>query len=274
MPLITITESTGCNGLAIARQVAGELGIELYDDSRLREEAIRMGLHEEKLKGFQEKAPDWFERLSGGKPEIYLELMESVIYQAARHGEGIILGHGSQVLLHDFGCAAHVLVTAHEESRIHSLVHQMNLSPEAARKVIRQSDSRKTSFFRYAFHKDWDDPSLYDLCINPDKIGAERAARLVIDLARSPELKACSVYALEALQRLSQTRQVEAALREVDLRHSGLRVEMPDKGVVRISGVLYRAEDKGRIPAAIAGKIAGVEKIQIEDVIVAPAGYD
>jgi len=199
MSLITITQTMGCNGLAIARRVAEGLGIDLYDDFRLRAEAIRMGLHEENLRGFEEKAPDWFDRILGDKPEMYQELMESVVYEVARRGEGVILGHGSQMLLHDFGCAAHVLVTMHEESRIHALMHEMNLSPEAARKVIRQSDHRKKGFFRYAFHKNWDDPSLYDLCINPDKLGAERAAHLIMDLARSPELKTCSSYALEAL---------------------------------------------------------------------------
>jgi cytidylate kinase len=273
MPLITITHTIGCDGPAIARRVAEGLGVELYDDSRLREEAVRMGIHDEKLKGFQEKAPDWFERIWGSKPEIYLELMESVVYEAARRGEGVILGHGSQMLLQDFGCAMHVLVTAHEESRIHALVHEMNLSPDAARKMISQSDSRKRSFFRYAFHKNWDDPSLYDLCVNPDKIGAERAARLVIETVRSPELKACSSYAIDALERLSQTKRIEASLREMDLRHAGLRVEIPEKGVARITGVLFRHEDKGRIPDVV-GRIPGVERVQVDDVMVMPAGYD
>lgn len=273
MSLITMTETIGCNGLAIARRVAEGLGIELYDDSRLREEAVRMGLNDEKLKGFQEEAPEWFERLWGGQPEIYLELMASVVYEAARRAEGVILGHGSQMLLHDFDCATHVLVTAHEESRIHALVHEMNLTPEAARKLIRQSDNRKKNFFRFAFHKDWDDPSLYDVCINPGKIGHERAAQVIIDTARSPELKACSSYALEALERLSQTKRIEASLREMNLRHAGLKVEMPERGVARISGVLFKHEDKGRIPAVI-GKIPGVEKVQMDNVMIAPVQYD
>ena len=108
------------------------------------------------------------------KPEMYLNLMESVIYEAARRGQGVIIGHGSQMLLHDFGCAMHVLVTAHEESRIHRLMHEMKLSREAAQKLIRQSDNQKKGFFRYAFHKDWDDPTLYDLYVNPDKIGSDK----------------------------------------------------------------------------------------------------
>jgi hypothetical protein len=203
---------------------------------------------------------------------MYLNLMESVIYEAARLGQGVIIGHGSQMLLHDFGCAMHVLVTAHKESRIHRLMHEMRLTREAAQKLIRQSDNQKKRFFRYAFHKDWDDPTLYDLCINPDKIGSERAAQLIMEMARSPELKSCSIYALDALERLSQTKRIEATLMEMDLRHSGLRVEMREKGVAHITGVLYNHMDKGRIPTVV-GRIPGVERVQV-DVTLVPAGYD
>lgn len=156
MPLITITHTIGCDALTIARRVADGLTVEIYDDARLREEAIRMGLHTDQLKGFREKAPDWFEHLWSDKPEMYLNLMESVIYRAARLGKGVIIGQGSQMLLHDFGCAMHVLVTSHEESRIHRLMHEMKLSRDASQKLIRKSDNEKRGFFRYAFHKDWD----------------------------------------------------------------------------------------------------------------------
>jgi cytidylate kinase len=270
--LITITHTIGCDALEIARRVADGLQVEVYDDSRLREEALRMGLHADQLRGFREKAPDWFERMLSDKPDIYRNLMESVIYEAARLGQGVIIGHGSQMLLHDFGCAMHILITANEESRIRNLMQQMALSKEAARKLIRLSDNQKEGFFRYAFHKDWDDPTLYDLCINPDKVGSERAAQFIVEMARSPELKDCSVYALDALERLAQTKRIEASLMEMNLRHSGMRVEMPQKGVAHISGVLFNHEDKGRIPVVV-GKIPGVEKVQL-DVTVVPAGCD
>jgi CMP/dCMP kinase len=272
MSLITLTHTIGCEAEEIAKRVADGLNVEVYDDARLREEALRMGLHAEHLKGFNEKPPDWFERLWSDKPEMYLNLMESVVYEAARLGEGVIVGHGSQVLLHEFGCAMHVLVTAQEESRVRNLMRQMKLSRESAQQLIRENDGQKKGFFRYAFHKDWDDPTLYDLCVNPGKIGAERAAQLIMETSRSSELKACSTYALDALGRLSQTKRIQASLMEMDLRHAGLRVEMPEKGVAHISGVLYKHEDKGRIPA-IVRRIPGVEKVEL-DVTLVPAGYD
>jgi len=270
MPLITITQSMGCDGLAVARRVADDLHVDLYDDSKLKEQAIRMGLDVGKLEGFQDRAPTWFNRLMGDKPEIYANLIGSVIYEAARSGEGVIIGHGSQVLLQDFSCAMHVLVTATTERRISNLMGK-NFTREAAEKVIHKSDSQNREFFRFAFHKDWDDPSLYDLCVNPGKIGIERASQTIVETARYSELKACNIYALEAIERLSQTKRIEAALLELDLRSMGVRVEMPQKGVVHISGVLHNQEDKARIPEIIKG-IPGVERVDV-DVMVLPSAY-
>ena len=106
-----------------------------------------MELHTEQLKGFSEKAPEWFERLWSDKPDAYLHLMESVVYETARFGEGVIIGHGSQVLLHDFSCAMHVLVTAQEESRIRKLMRQMKPIPGSRPKADSQKRHPKKRIF-------------------------------------------------------------------------------------------------------------------------------
>jgi CMP/dCMP kinase len=269
MPLITITQSIGCEGLEVARKVADDLKVGLYDDSRLKEEAIRMGLDVGKLGDFQERAPSWFDRLMGDKPEVYANLIASVIYEAARRGEGVIIGHGSQVLLQDFNCAMHVLVTTDKEKRIANLMKTRGFSREDAEKVIRNSDRQNKKFFQYAFRRDWEDPSLYDLCINPAKVGIQRASQTIVETARAPELKACSIYALDAIERLAQTKRIEAAMLELDLQPAGVKVEVMEKGVVHISGMLYEHEDKERI-AKIARGLPGVERVDL-DVMIIPA---
>jgi len=269
MPLITITQSIGCDGWEVARKVADDLEVGLYDDSRLKEEAVRMGLDVEKLDEFQEKAPSWFNRLMGEKPEVYANLIASVIYEAARRGEGVIIGHGSQVLLQDFSCALHVLVTANKEQRITNLMQKRGFSREAAEKVIRNSDRKNKEFFQYAFRRDWEDPSLYDLCVNPSKVGIQRASQTIAATARYPELNACNIYALDAIERLSLTKRIEAALLELDLQPMGGKVEMLEKGVVQISGLIYKHEDEERIAKAIRG-IPGVERVEM-DLMVMPA---
>jgi hypothetical protein len=58
MALITITRMLGCGGTDIARVVAKELDLEFYDDSRLENEAARMGMNLVEIGGLDEKAPN------------------------------------------------------------------------------------------------------------------------------------------------------------------------------------------------------------------------
>ena len=84
-------------------------------------------------------------------PELYLDILESVVYQVSRGGEGVIVGHGSQLLLRDFGCAMHVFIHASEAYRIQQLMGQYDLTNKAAEKMIRKSDNEKKGFLRFAF---------------------------------------------------------------------------------------------------------------------------
>jgi len=59
MSLITITSGIGSGAMAIARIIADELKLELYDDQRLQKEAIKIGISSDELKGVDEKAPDY-----------------------------------------------------------------------------------------------------------------------------------------------------------------------------------------------------------------------
>jgi cytidylate kinase len=263
MSLITVSQGLGSDGTAITRRVTAILKQELYDDSRLKAEALRMGLHADKLKGFDEKAPGFFDRLLGRKPEVYLDLMQAVVYEVARRGEGIIVGHGSQVLLREFDCALHVLISGSMPARIRNLMTRQGLSHDVAAKLIVKNDSEKQGFFQYAYHKDWKDPSLYDLCINPEKIGMEQAAELIAATARSPELKACSLKALDAMETLSQAKKVEAALAENDMDSSLLNVDVPQKGVAHIRGVVSTREEQDQIKAIVAS-VPGIQEVRLE----------
>lgn len=110
MSLITISGGKGCGANQVARLIAQAANVELYDDQRLQQEALKQGIQSEDLENLAEKAPGFFDVLRGRRPEAYLDLMESLIYEVSRSGRGVIVGHGSQFLLRDFGCAAPLLL--------------------------------------------------------------------------------------------------------------------------------------------------------------------
>ena len=263
MGLITISQRMGDEGLSIAREVAALLELELYDDEKLRAEALEMGLRREDLQSLDEKAPGFFDRILSRKPDIYLDFMETIVFEVARRGEGVIVGHGSQMLLRDFGCALHVLVASSEAARVKRLIDQRGLSPAAAEKLIKKHDHAQMGFFQFAFNKNWRDPALYDLIINPEKLGRDTAVQLIAAAARSDEIKTCSLSALEAMQKLGLVKKIEAALREGDHNLSLLHIEMPEVGVAYIRGFTYSNAARQDI-LSIAASVSGISEVRSE----------
>jgi cytidylate kinase len=272
MSLITISGGVGCGAEKVARLVAEAAKLDLYDDPRLQQEAVKMGIRSEDLKGLDEKAPGFFDVLRGRSPELYLDVMESVIYEVSRSGQGVIMGHGSQFLLRDFGCAFHVLIHASQPYRIKQLVDQQKLSSRTAEKMMNKTDHEHRGFMRFAFHMDWNDPSLYDLVINTEKFGPGGAANLILDALKSQAIQECSLNALESMERMSLMKKVEAALLKEQFSFTQFHVEVPEKGTVQIYGYTSTPDNKKRM-LETAKKVAGVTKIVDEVGVLPPGGY-
>ena len=247
MSLITISYSTGTDGQRIARRVAKDLNLELYDDQKIQEMVVSLGIRTEDIKDLDEKEPGFFDRLLSRKPDIYLKCLDSAVYSVAQKGDGVIVGHGSQTLLQDFGCALHVLINNKTENRIKNLLEQEGMRRDAAVKVIRKSDSALKGFFRFAYQREWDDPTIYDMVINTEKMGSDTAAGLIVEAARSEEMKACSLTAVESMKRLSLAKKIEAELIKNNIFVDNLNIEVLENGVANITGTALTAERKNRV---------------------------
>jgi cytidylate kinase len=266
MPLITISQNLGSGGKEIAQLVAKGLNLNLFDDARLQKEALDSGVRTEDLKHLNEKMPNLFDRILGTNPDVYIDVMESVVYEVSKRGEGVIIGHCSQMLLRDFSCALHVRINASEEKRIDTLMQEKNLTRKNAEKLIRKSDSQLNGFFKYAFHMDLGDPSLYDVILNPEKLSNEAVAKFIIDLATSDEINTCSLNALEAMEKLAQKKKVEAELLRNDISLRLQNVDVPKKGRVLLSGVSNSESEVDRIIEIIQA-IPGIADVESSIVI-------
>jgi len=269
MSLITISGGIGTGAEQIAARVAKEANLELFDDNRIREKAITMGIRAEDLKGLQEKTPGFFDSLRYN-PELYLDILESVVFEVSRQGKGVIVGHGSQALLRDFGCAMHVLIHASESYRVQELVEKHALTRKAAEKMIQRKDDEKRGFFRFAFRMDWNDLSLYDLVIHTEKLGPEGAAKLILEALFSDAVKECSLKALETMERMSLMKKVQAALLKERFSYSQFHVDIPEQGLVEITGYTTTEEEKRRMVRA-ARDVPGVSKVK-DEIGIMPSG--
>ena len=272
MPLLTISENLGSGGMSIARRVAEKLGLNLYDDDRLQKEAAEMGIRAEDVKtNMDAKAPGFFDQILGKRPDVYLEVMEALVYEVSRRADGIVIGHCSQMLLRDFGCALHVRIHSPLAARIRNLADHQGISSETAEKLIRKNDHERSGFFKFNFHMDLNDSSLYDLIINTEKIGEDTAVNFIVDLAESDEIKSCSLTALESMERLALEKKINAELLKSNIDLKFIHIDVPEPGVAKISGMVFAPDDQTRI-AEIVESVAGISSVHSE-IVPVPVGY-
>ena len=220
MYFITISEMSGTHGEKIARQVAKKMGYTFYGEER---------------------------------PKIYLNRLQSVILEVAKKGDAVFFGKGSQLLLHSFDCALHVLLTGSVEKRVQRVMEEKHVSREVAEQMIHRSDHDKRGFVRFAYDEDWLNPQLYDLLLNVDKLSFDSAIRIVVDAAKSDEIKACGRDSVRLLGKLSLQRKVESALLEANVVNPHLFVTVENSNTVRLYGMVNSSEEKEAVERLIKG---------------------
>ncbi len=266
MSLITVTSDFGSGGEKIAKNISDQLGFQLFDDQKIQDRAVEMGFSSKDLDGLDEKAPRLFDRLFTNKPAIYLDILGSLVYDISSKGEGVIIGHGANVFLKEFHCALHILIHSPESTRSERLAKEQNISEDKALQLVRRMDKRQSDFVRYTFDRDWKDPSTYDLVINLENVGPEWATKLIVELAKSDEIKECSLKATEKMELASLKYKVEAALVENELKESllaptnNILVDITEKGKVHISGWASNENDKQKMMEVVK-KVPGVKEI-------------
>lgn len=252
MYFVTVSEMIGTNGEIIAREVAKRIDYPFYAKEELFKTADKMGYLAD-VTHLEMKSPHLLEKYFSDKPKIYLDRFQSVIYELARKGNALFFGKGSQLLLHSYDCALHVLITGSMEKRIQRLTEANKITREVAEEIIRTSDHDKAGFLKYAFNREWLDPHLYDIILNTDKLSVESAVKMIVDAAQSEEIKSCSKDSIELLGRMSLHRKIESALLEAGVM--SLRIFFVVEGLdsVRFYGIANSIEEKDAITHAVSG---------------------
>lgn len=266
MHFITVSAMMGTNGEAIAREAAKALQYTFYGEEELYKAAEDLGYLSD-LQKLGEKSPALWERLFSEKPKIYLDRLQSVIYEVAKKGDSVFFGRGSQLLLHSFDCAFHVLVIGSLEKRIQRLMEEKGISHEVAERMIHRSDHDKKGFIHFAFHEDWLNPHLYDLVLNTDKLSVGFAVRTIVEGAKTEEIKSCALDSIVNLKRLSLQRQVESLLLESGLLTSHVFFTIETDDTVRVFGMVNSQETKEKIEALIR-RVRGIQKVSNDLLVV------
>jgi cytidylate kinase len=198
---VTIEREYGSGGGEIAQLVSNHLGWKLWDQL-LTEEIARLAecpksvvqLREERtdplyyrlfksfLRGSYEGSLNAY-KLKLVDSESILKITERVVQHAAKAGNSVIVGRGSQQFLKNRPDTLRVFLYAPREDKLRRLVAR-GKSQKDAEQLVDTVDRERTDFVKKYFHVDWPGRGVYHTMINT-AIGEQAVAKIILDLAKT-----------------------------------------------------------------------------------------
>jgi len=260
MFFITLSRQMGTKGTEIAKLVAKELQYNFYDTEDIEKKAKELGfLHD--IREVNDKPPSPFKQIFSRQPEIWLDHLNTVIYDLLRRGNAVLLGRGGNILLRSVPQTLHVRVIASQETRINNLLERSYERKDAVM-VIEKSDYERSSFLWFAFHRDWYDPELYDIVLNMDNLTVNAAVDTILCSARLKESQSHSGNGVSSMDLLELAKRVRAALKKAGfLPSTYVSTFVSAPGKVRLAGVVQVPREKYAAELT-AMEVEGVESVE------------
>jgi hypothetical protein len=187
---LTVAREYESGGDQIAALVAKRLGWKLLDSALIEEIANLAHVEPQLAREFDERVDSWLHRVSRRAlwhgafdavavlpetavfdSETMARLARAAIEHAWEIGDCVIVGRGSQCILHNHPDVFHAFIYAPWDDRL-ACVRQHTGSAADAAGWIRAIDSERSRYVQMNFGRNWRDPHLYDLMVN-SKIGGE-----------------------------------------------------------------------------------------------------
>ncbi len=185
--VITISREYGSGGRYIGKLIADKLGIKLYDKEFIEKVAAETGLSEEYIENNEQKR-DALAGLNNGyyfgldnSDDLFLKESE-LIKNIANNESCVIVGRCANFILSENKNALKVFVYSDTDSKIKRATEFYGLSKSNAEKEIKRIDKLRANHYKYYTEKEWKDVTNYDVCINSDVLGVEKAAEMICGL--------------------------------------------------------------------------------------------
>jgi len=201
--VITISRQFGSGGTHIGRIVAQASQLNYVDQEIIDEVARRLGVDTQQaarqveqtsgtvghlLEAMQSSNPFTlnYSTFFGAniapvqsKEFTYLRLTQKVVLELATQGNAVIVGRGSQFLLHNLPRTLHIYVFAPLPYRIENVMKHFQLNHARAAELIEQRDYEFDTYARHFYGADRHQPSFYHLLINTNLFSFDLAASLI-----------------------------------------------------------------------------------------------
>ena len=170
--VLTLSRELGAGEQGFPPTLGERLGMQVYDREVLEQEAVRLGVPEAELEKIDERGAGIFQRFHPGSIyQRYFEVLGQLLRELAGRGDVILVGRGGSRILRDAPRAYHVRLVAPMPIRVRRVMEYRWVQENIAKKLIADSDSRRSSFCESYFGADWSSPLEYDLTVNSGRLG-------------------------------------------------------------------------------------------------------
>jgi len=200
MAVLTISRQFGAGGITLGKMIADRLGYTFADTEIIQEIAKEANVSPQWVESFEKEAGSklsrvissmvsqkWIDRVLKDErgyldEQIYLDYLVLIIAKMADEDDVVIIGRGSQYILNDHPDAFHILLVNEFENRVQFLVDRFNFSKKKATQVIINEDKRRLNLYSKIHKKDYDNPGLYHLVLNMNRLDLNMAENLVCQM--------------------------------------------------------------------------------------------
>ena len=192
--IVTIGRQHGSGGHDIARALAERLQISCYGKEIVDEAARRSNLCREVVDSFDEKRVAAFvageAHLFGLQGTFGLNMQAAsaqfdAIRALAEKGDAVFTGRCADYVLRERSDLLRVFVLSDLPHRIETVMKRYDLGEDQAKKLIREVDKDRASFYRYYTDQIWGEAENYDLCINSGPIGVDGAVEVIVSCLKA-----------------------------------------------------------------------------------------
>ena len=201
--VVTISRQFGSGGAEVGRIVAEESGLLYVDQAIIAEVARRLGINEEQaarqdeqivgevghiLEALRSSSPFSLHYNNLFKPTdlptqaqevAYLRLTQRVLLEMATEGDVVIIGRGSQFLLHGAARTLHIYIFAPLDYRIEQVMNHYHVDRAGAKELIKRRDYEHNAYLSRYYGSNQNQPNLYHLLINTGLFTYELAANII-----------------------------------------------------------------------------------------------
>lgn len=196
--IITIAREHGSNGHLIAKELAAALGYTCYDKEIVDHAAEDSGFSPEILRNYDEKkvsayvvpAPHYMGMGEGFRLNMQIATAQfDTIRKLADKGDAVFVGRCADYVLRNRKDILRVFIMADKDFRIRTLMRRKDIKYDQAKRLMREVDKDRSSYYKYYTDQIWGEPENYELCVNSRAVGVKGAVDVIMAYAKAMEEK-------------------------------------------------------------------------------------